>query len=152
MKVLAFFLLLAEHCLGETSEYQNSLDIKDLSSEIEGLRENIEDDLQSLQSVANIGHAERSIMYNYIDESIANFVKPFLEALRELRNNTERNLARVEESLKVNFELVKTKTAVNEARMIEGMVTGNDSALTRTAETLRARDKSVEVTSSPCFT
>jgi len=144
MKCVSLLTIVLGLSSGETGEYRNSLDIDNISNQIQGLRERVKADLDSIEKVANISHSERGKIYNYIDDSIANVVKPLLKGLHEIRNNTEANLARLEESMKTNFEKLQSTNAVNSERMIEGFVAGKDSALTKNAEALNARAKSIE--------
>ena len=145
MKCVSLLTIVLGLSSGETGEYRNSLDIDNISNQIQGLRERVKQDLDSIEKVANISHSERGKIYNYIDDSIANVVKPLLKGLHEIRNNTEANLARLEESMKTNFGKLQSTNAVNSERMISGFVAGKDSALTKNAEALNARAKSIEV-------
>ena len=105
------------------------------------LQENLKEDLQSLQAVANLGHSERSQIYDYIDRSIANVKGPLQEALQEIQNNTATNLKRIEESMRFNFEQLQSERGAKDAAMIQAI----DSALLENTETLQAHDKSIEV-------
>jgi len=140
MKCPAAFILLAVLCNGEHLDHKNRNDITALDKEMKALQENLKEDLQSLQAVANLGHSERSQLYDYIDRSIANVKGPLQEALQEIQNNTATNMKRIEESMRFNFEQLQAEREAKDTAMIQAI----DSALLENTETLQAHDKSIE--------
>jgi len=140
MKGHAAFILLALLCNGEQLDHKNSNDITALDKEFKALQENLKQDLQSLQAVANLGHSERKQIYDYIDRSIANVKGPLQEALQEIQNNTATNLKRIEESMRFNFEQLQSKKEAKDSAMIQAI----DSALLENGKTMQAHYKAVE--------
>ena len=141
MKCPAAFILLVVLCNGEHLDHKNRNDITALDKEMKALQESLKQDLQSLQAVANLGHSERSQIYDYIDRSIANVKGPLQEALQEIQNNTATNLKRIEDSMRFNFEQLQSKKEAKDTAMIQAI----DSALLENGKTMQAHDKAVEV-------
>ena len=62
MKCVSLLSIVLGLSSGETGEYRNSLDIDNISNQIQGLRERVKQDLDSIEKVANISHCSRVFM------------------------------------------------------------------------------------------